>query len=130
MWRMVVFTTAAIGLLAAANGPVKADGTMSAPEGSASLAGTVKKVDVEAGTIQVATGIFGFRGKTLQLSEDTLVKVGDREASLTEISEGSKVTAFYETRDNKVVATYIELVPKFRLPEKAIAVIDSEVVAP
>ena len=130
MWRMVVFTTAAIGLLAAANGPVEADGTMSAPEGSASLAGTVKKVDVEAGTIQVATGIFGFRGKTLQLSEDTLVKVGDREASLTEISEGSKVTAFYEKRDNKVVATYIELVPKFRLPEKAITVIDSKVVAP
>jgi hypothetical protein len=28
------------------------------------------------------------------------------------------------------VATYIELVPKFRLPEKAIAVIDSMVVAP
>ena len=64
----------------------------------------------------------GLVGRTLQLSEDTLVKVGDREASVTEIFEGSKVTAYYETRNRKYVATYIDLVPKFRLPVKPISV--------
>jgi len=44
--------------------------------------------------------------------------VGDREASLTEIPEGSKVTAVYETRNRKYIATYIDLVPKFRMPER------------
>jgi hypothetical protein len=48
------------------------------------------------------------------------VKVGDREASLTEISEGSRITASYETRNRKYVATYIDLVPRFRMPEKLI----------
>jgi hypothetical protein len=64
----------------------------------------------------------GLVEKTLQLSEGTLVKVGDLEASVTEIFEGSKVTAYYETRNRKYIATYIDLVPKFRLPVKSISV--------
>jgi Cu/Ag efflux protein CusF len=82
--------------------------------------GTVRKVDVATGTIHVSSGPLGLGEKTLQLSEDTLVKVGDREASLTEIFEGSKVTAYYETRNRKYVATHIDLVPRFRMPEKLI----------
>jgi hypothetical protein len=101
---------------------VEADGAMPADAATGSLEGTVRNVDVGTGTFRVSTGLFGLVGKTLQLSEDTLVKVGDREASLTEILEGSKVTAYYQTRDRKNVATYIELVPKFRLPEKPVNV--------
>ena len=97
------------------NGSVSASSILASVAGG-SVEGTVNKVNVATGTIEISTGPFGLLGKTLQLSEDTLVKVGDREASLTEILEGSKVTAYYETREH--VATYIDLVPRFRLPEK------------
>lgn len=120
MWRIAMLTTA-IGILMSVNGQVKADGLPPDVAGG-SVEGTVRKVDVEAGTIQVSSGPLGLVGRTLQLSEDTLVKVGDREASVTEIFEGSKVTAYYETRNRKYVATYIDLVPKFRLPVKPISV--------
>jgi Cu/Ag efflux protein CusF len=99
------------------NGQVKADSLPPAVAGG-SVEGTISKVDAVSGTIQISSGLLGLVGKTLQLSEDTLVKIGDREASLTEISEGSKVTAFYETRNRKYIATYIDLVPKFRMPER------------
>jgi Cu/Ag efflux protein CusF len=120
MWRIAMLTTA-IGILMSVHGQVKADGLPPDVAGG-SVEGTVRKVDVEAGTIQVSSGPLGLVGRTLQLSEDTLVKVGDREASVTEIFEGSKVTVYYETRNRKYVATYIDLVPKFRLPVKPISV--------
>ena len=120
MWRIAMLTTA-IGILMSVHGQVKADGLPPDVAGG-SIEGTVRKVDVEAGTIQVSSGPLGLVGRTLQLSEDTLVKVGDREASVTEIFEGPKVTAYYETRNRKYVATYIDLVPKFRLPVKPISV--------
>jgi Cu/Ag efflux protein CusF len=119
MWRIAMLTTA-IGMLMSVHGQVKADGLPPDVAGG-SVEGTVRKVDVESGTIQVSSGPLGLVERTLQLSEDTLVKVGDREASVTEIFEGSKVTAYYETRNRKYVATYIDLVPKFRLPVKPIS---------
>jgi Cu/Ag efflux protein CusF len=120
MWRIAMLTTA-IGMLMSVNGQVKADGLPPDVAGG-SVEGTVRKVDVETGTIQISSGPLGLVERTLQLSEDTLVKVGDREASVTEIFEGSKVIAYYETRNRKYVATYIDLVPKFRLPAKPISV--------
>ena len=114
MGRLAILTTT-IGLLMSVNGSVSASSILASVAGG-SVEGTVNKVNVATGTIEISTGPFGLLGKTLQLSEDTLVKVGDREASLTEILEGSKVTAYYETREH--VATYIDLVPRFRLPEK------------
>jgi Cu/Ag efflux protein CusF len=120
MWRIAMLTTT-IGLLMSVHGQMRAEGLPPAVAGG-SVEGTVRKVDVATGSIQVSSGLLGLGEKTLQLSEDTLVKVGDREASLTEISEGSKVTAYYETRNRKYVATYIDLVPKFRLPVKPISV--------
>ncbi len=116
MGRLAILTTT-IGLLMSVNGSVSASSILASVAGG-SVEGTVNKVNVATGTIEISTGPFGLLGKTLQLSEDTLVKVGDREASLTEILEGSKVTVYYETRDRKHVATYIDLVPRFRLPEK------------
>ena len=120
MWRIAMLTTA-IGMLMSVNGQVKADGLPPDVAGG-SVEGTVRKVDVETGTIQISSGPLGLVERTLQLSEETMVKVGDREASVTEIFEGSKVTAYYETRNRKYVATYIDLVPKFRLPVKPISV--------
>jgi Cu/Ag efflux protein CusF len=120
MWRIAMLTTA-VGMLMSVNGQVKAEGPPPDVAGG-SVEGTVRKVDVETGTIQVSSGPLGLVEKTLQLSEDTVVKVGDREASVTEIFEGSKVTAYYETRNRKYVATYIDLVPKFRLPVKPMGV--------
>jgi Cu/Ag efflux protein CusF len=113
--------TTAFGILMSMNVPVKADGLPPDVAGG-SVEGTVRKVDVETGTIQISSGPLGLVEKTLQLSEGTLVKVGDLEASVTEIFEGSKVTAYYETRNRKYIATYIDLVPKFRLPVKSISV--------
>jgi Cu/Ag efflux protein CusF len=120
MWRIATLT-AAIGMLMSVNGQVKADGLPPDVAGG-SIEGTVSKVDAPTGTIQISSGLLGLIGKTLQLTEGTLVKIGDREASLTEISEGSKVTAFYETRNRKYVATYIDLVPRFRMPERPFSV--------
>ena len=120
MWRIAMLTTA-IGILMSVHGQVKADGLPPDVAGG-SVEGPVRKVDIETGTIQISSGPLGLVGRTLQLSEDTLVKVGDREASVTEILEGSKVTAYYETRNRKYVATYIDLVPKFRLAVKPISV--------
>ncbi len=117
MGRLAILTTT-MGLFMSVNSSVSASSSMLASVAGGSVEGTVNKVNVATGTIEISTGPFGLLGKTLQLSEDTLVKVGDREASLTEILEGSKVTVYYETRDRKHVATYIDLVPRFRLPEK------------
>ena len=118
MWRRAMLTMT-IGLLMSVHGQMRAEGLPPDVAGG-SVEGTVRKVDVATGTIQVSSGLLGLGEKTLRLSEDTLVKVGDREASLTEISEGSKVTAYYETRNRKYVATHIELVPRFRMPERVI----------
>lgn len=120
MWRIMGVAAATVGLLMSIHGSALADGTGQATGGL--LEGTVKKVDVVTGTIQISTGLWGLVGQRLQVSEDTVVKVGDREASVTEILEGSQVTAYYETRDRRNVATYIELVPRFRLPEKPVAI--------
>jgi hypothetical protein len=120
MWRIAMVTTVIV-MLMSINGPVKADGLPPDIVGG-SVEGTVRKVDAETGTIQISSGPLGLVEKTLQLSEDTLVKVGDLEASVTEIFEGSTVTAYYETRNRKYIATYIDLVPKFRLPVKPVSV--------
>jgi Cu/Ag efflux protein CusF len=118
MWRIAMLTMI-IGLLLSVHGQVNADGLPPDVAGG-SVEGTVRKVDVVTGTIQVSSGPLGLVEKTLQVSGDTLVKVGDREASLTKISEGSRITAYYETRNRKYLATYIDLVPRFRMPEKLI----------
>jgi len=85
MWRKAMLTMT-IGLLMSVHGQMRAEGLPPDAAGG-SVEGTVRKVDVATGTIQVSSGLLGLGEKTLRLSEDTLVKVGDREASLTEISE-------------------------------------------
>jgi len=73
--------------------------------------GTVKKVDPAAGTLQISSGLFGLFGKTLQVGPDTRISVDGRDSTLAEVREGTKVTASYETRNGRTVATRIEAMP-------------------
>jgi hypothetical protein len=79
MWRIAMLTTT-IGLLMSVHSQVRAEDPPPNVAGG-SVEGTVRKIDVATGTIQVSSGLLGRGEKKLQLSEDTLVKVGDREAS-------------------------------------------------
>src|SRR5207247_11357967 len=75
------------------------------------LEGAVKKVDPAAGTVQVSSGPFGILGRTLEVTTDTQIQVEGRQGSLTDLREGAKVKAAYESRDGKNVATQIEVRP-------------------
>jgi len=120
MWRAISGTIVITTMLALGLGPTSAQSQQISPgSGSSSSAstaglveGTVKSVDPQTGTVHVSTGLFGFFGKTLQLSEGTEVQIDGRLGSLTEIREGAKVKVAYEVRDGKNVATHIELTPR------------------
>ena len=120
MWRAISGTVVITMMLALGVGPASAQSQQNSPgPGSPSNAwatglveGTVKSVDPQTGTVHVSTGLFGFLGKTLQLSEGTEVQIDGRLGSLTEIREGAKVKVAYEVRDGKNVATHIELTPR------------------
>ena len=75
------------------------------------LEGAVKKVDPAAGTLQVSSGPFGILGRTLEVTTDTQIQVEGRQGSLTDLREGAKVKAAYESRNGKNVATQIEVMP-------------------
>ena len=114
--------------LAVAAGPVMAQGQQSPPLPGGStpspserptekaltmgmLEGAVKKVDPAAGTVQVSSGPLGILGRTLEVTNDTQIQVEGRQGSLTDLREGAKVKAAYESRDGKNVATQIEVMP-------------------
>ena len=50
----------------------------------ASLEGTVKKVDQNAKTVLVSSGLFGLFGRTLEVTGDTQIQVEGRQATLME----------------------------------------------
>jgi Cu/Ag efflux protein CusF len=111
--------------LAVAAGPAMAQTQQSAPPlpGGATppptekaptmgmLEGAVKKVDPAAGTVQVSSGPFGIIGRTLEVTNDTQIQVEGRQGSLSDLREGAKVKAAYESRGGKNVATQIEVMP-------------------
>jgi Cu/Ag efflux protein CusF len=73
--------------------------------------GTVSKVDPTAKTLQVSWGLFGLLGSTLQVTDETQVRIEGRQDSLAGIREGAKVKASYETREGKNIARSIEVMP-------------------
>ncbi len=75
------------------------------------LEGSVKKVDPAAGTVQVSSGPFGIIGRTLEITNDTQIQVEGRQGSLSDLREGEKVKAAYESHGGKNVATQIEVMP-------------------
>jgi hypothetical protein len=92
MWRAISGTIVITTMLALGLGPTSAQSQqISRGSGSSSNAstaglveGTVKSVDPQTGTVHVSTGLFGFFGKTLQLSEGTEVQIDGRLGSLRE----------------------------------------------
>jgi Cu/Ag efflux protein CusF len=110
---------AAAVLLAMAVGPwrVQAQQSMPGVQGSpaapagASVEGTVKKVNPEARTLEVSTGVLGLWGKTLEVTDRTQIQAEGRRATLEDIREGAKVKASYDTRVGTSFATRIDLLP-------------------
>jgi len=74
--------------------------------------GTVKSVDPSARTVSVASGLFGIFRTTLVLAPDTQISVAGRNSDPSEIREGTKVKASYETLNGRKVATRIEVTPR------------------
>jgi Cu/Ag efflux protein CusF len=80
----------------------------------AQVAGTVKKVDPGAQTVDISSGLFGMMGRRLEVNERTTIQMDGRQATLADIQEGAKVKASYEAQAGKNVATAIEVVPPER----------------
>jgi Cu/Ag efflux protein CusF len=73
--------------------------------------GTVKKVDSAAKEVKVSSGLLGLFGATLQVTDETKINVQGKEGSLTDVREGAKVKAAYESRDGKNIAKSIDVMP-------------------
>ena len=83
--------------------------------------GSVKKVDLDTGTIRVSSGLFGILWRTLEVTGDTQIQVDGRQASLAEVQEGAKVKASYESREGRNVATQIDVMPAQEREGRAVA---------
>jgi hypothetical protein len=59
--------------------------------------------------VDVSIGLFGLLGRTLVVSRDTVIRVDGHEAQFADLQEGAKVTAYYEERGAKLVATRLEV---------------------
>lgn len=79
-----------------------------------SLEGTVKKVDPATGKVEIAAGLFGFFGRTLEVTPDTVIVVAGRDSNLSDVREGNKVKASFEVREGQSVAKSIEVRPEHR----------------
>jgi Cu/Ag efflux protein CusF len=100
------------------SGPAPLPGASPAQEAPAQEApkdkqveGTIKKVDPMTKTVEVSSGIFNLFGATLQVGDETQIRVDGRQESLVGVREGAKVKASYEVRDGKNVAKSIEVTP-------------------
>jgi Cu/Ag efflux protein CusF len=71
--------------------------------------GTVKKVDPAAKSVQISSGLLGLLGATMEVTDETKINVQGKEGSITDIREGAKVRASYESRGGKNVVTSIEV---------------------
>ena len=83
------------------------------PEGQAKekqVEGPVKKVDPAAKTVQVGW-FLGLLRTTLEVTDDTQIHSEGMKGSFADIREGANVKAFYEVRNGKNVAKWIEVTP-------------------
>ena len=90
------------------SGPYSAPSRSDVPK-EKQVEGTVSKVDPLANTVNVSAGLFGLRHATVQVADDTRIVVQGQPSKLTDINEGDKVKATYESRDGKNVARVIEV---------------------
>ena len=80
------------------------------------LEGTVKKINPEAGTVEVSIGKFGLWSRTLEVRDTTDIRMDGRKVSLEELQEGERVRASYETRVGKSFAGTIEVTDPAETP--------------
>jgi Cu/Ag efflux protein CusF len=78
--------------------------------------GTVKKVDAAAKSVQVSSGLLGIFGATVNVTDETKINVQGKEGALTDIREGAKVKAAYESRDGKNMAKTIDVLEEPKAP--------------
>jgi Cu/Ag efflux protein CusF len=76
--------------------------------------GTVKKVDPAGGQVEIASGLLGAFGRTLEVTPETQVHVGGRQRSLSDVREGDRVRVSYEERDGLSFATAIRVTAESR----------------
>jgi hypothetical protein len=79
-----------------------------APTTTGVVEGTVSKIDPTTGKMRVSSGLFGWFGKTLEVSPDTRISVDGRDSTLAGIREGAKVKASYVTQAGRLIATEIQ----------------------
>jgi Cu/Ag efflux protein CusF len=125
--RFLTAAASIVALLALVAAPALAQTQAPAPPGSAprpapgagavapekpttkEVEGTVKKVDQAARSVQVSSGLLGIFGATLEVTDETKIHVQGKDGSLSDIREGAKVKASYESRDGKNVAKSIDV---------------------
>jgi len=73
--------------------------------------GTVKKVDAMAKTVEVSR-LFGIMGTKLEVNEETKIRAGSKDVTISEIREGAKIKAAYESQAGKNLAKSIEVLPE------------------
>ena len=111
---LVGVTTLTISVVAAAV-PVRAQGVLASGQAqrleqrAGVIEGKLTRVDGRSASVDVSIGLFGLLGKTLEVSQDTLIQVDGREARFTDLAEGTKVKAYYHERGAKLVATRLEV---------------------
>ena len=81
------------------------------PEKAKEVEGTVKKVDPATKSVQVSSGLLGIFGATLEITDQTKINVQGKDGALSDIREGAKVKASYESRDGKNLAKSIDVMP-------------------
>jgi Cu/Ag efflux protein CusF len=78
--------------------------------------GTVKKVDPAGRKVEIATGLFGSFGRTLEVTPGTEILVEGRPSDLSGIREGARVRAWYDVREGESIARSINVVRRARPP--------------
>ena len=116
MGRYLRVLSAIIVMLGVIAGPAWLRAQQSIPgfsseQGTASIEGTVKKVNPAKSTVEVATGQFGLWTKKLEVGSNTEIRVEGRKASMEDLHEGEMIKASYETRLGEYFATSIDVIP-------------------
>jgi hypothetical protein len=121
MQRKLRILSAIVVVVGAINGPVRVPAEESfsgsrTAHADAFLEGTVKKINPEAGTVEVSIGKFGLWSKTLEVRDTTDIRMDGRKVSLEDLQEGERVRASYETRVGKSFASTIEVTDPAETP--------------
>ena len=83
-------------------------GQQPAQKTSHEVEGTVKKIDAMAKTLEVSR-LLGLMATKLEVTTDTRIRAGAKDVTLTDLQEGAKVKASYESEGGKNVAKSIEV---------------------